>query len=261
MYFLTTRPVWVLCLLALALTFLAMSGPFIVRRYVSLDRLTTNNEVAGFKFATMGVLYAVLLAFAVILVWERFNDAESAVAAEAGRRCHPLPSRAGAGRAGYRSAPAPLGVPVRGRARRTGRTCNAGAPARQAPMHSRPCTGKSSPRTRRSRAMPPSRPSCCKQLGLLTQARRDRLVMAAGAVPGIIWLVLFTGAFLTITFTFFFGTLNVRNQAVMTGALSLLILSVLVIIVAIDRPFAGSVQISVEPLLEVLHNFQRLPGH
>jgi hypothetical protein len=95
----------------------------------------------------------------------------------------------------------------------------------------------------------------------LTQARRDRLVMASGAVPGIIWVVLFTGALLTISFTFFFGTLNVRNQAVMTGALSLLILSVLVIIVAIDRPFAGAVQISAEPLVDVLHSFQRLPGH
>ena len=84
MYFLTTRPLWVLGLLALLLTALAMCGPFLVRRYVTLERLTTNNEVAGFKFATLGVLYAVLLAFAVILVWERFNDAEHAVAAEAG---------------------------------------------------------------------------------------------------------------------------------------------------------------------------------
>ncbi len=84
MYFLTTRPIWMLCLFALLLTALAMCGPFVVRRYVTLERLTTNNEVAGFKFATLGVLYAVLLAFAVIVVWERFHDAEHAVAAEAG---------------------------------------------------------------------------------------------------------------------------------------------------------------------------------
>lgn len=260
MYFLTTRPVWVLCLLAMVLTFLAMTGPFIVRRYVSLDRLTTNNEVAGFKFATMGVLYAVLLAFAVILVWERFNDAESAVAAEAG-----------AAATIYRLALA-QGEPataVRQRLSeylsvdetqdwpdmRRGRTSQAGTDALTALYAEVLAAHPAEPRDAAIQA------ELLKQLGLLTQARRDRLVMAAGAVPGIIWLVLFTGAFLTITFTFFFGTLNVRNQAVMTGALSLLILSVLVIIVAIDRPFAGSVQISAEPLLEVLHNFQRLPGH
>lgn len=41
----------------------------------------TNNEVAGFKFATVGVI---LLAFAVVVVWEKFNQAESEVAKESG---------------------------------------------------------------------------------------------------------------------------------------------------------------------------------
>ena len=55
-----------------------------VRRHVALERLTTNNEVAGFKFATVGVLYAVLLAFAIFVVWQRYADAETTVAQEAG---------------------------------------------------------------------------------------------------------------------------------------------------------------------------------
>ena len=49
-----------------------------------LERLATNNEIAGFKFATVGVIYAVLLAFAVIVVWEKFTEAETAVVQEAG---------------------------------------------------------------------------------------------------------------------------------------------------------------------------------
>ena len=55
-----------------------------MRRRVGLEGLTSNNEIAGFKFATVGVIYAVLLAFAVIIVWEKFNDAETAVLQEAG---------------------------------------------------------------------------------------------------------------------------------------------------------------------------------
>src|SRR5271154_6131796 len=78
-------PLWLSALLIVALpTTLAMLGPAIVRRYVVLERLTTNNEVGGFKFAVVGVVYAVLLGFAVIVVWEKFRDAESAVAQEAG---------------------------------------------------------------------------------------------------------------------------------------------------------------------------------
>lgn len=65
-------------------TLLSMLGPALVRRYVDIKRLTANNEVAGFKFATIGVLYAVLLAFAIIVVWQKFSDAEVNVVREAG---------------------------------------------------------------------------------------------------------------------------------------------------------------------------------
>ncbi|HEY2132089.1 MAG TPA: hypothetical protein VGH36_03805 [Acetobacteraceae bacterium] len=88
MLFLTTKPLWISGLILVGLTtIVAMLGPVCVRRRIGLDRLAINNEVAGFKFATIGVLYAVLLAFTVILVWERFSDAEADVAQEAGQRC------------------------------------------------------------------------------------------------------------------------------------------------------------------------------
>ncbi len=69
MLLLTSEPLWLLGLLLVGLTsVIACLGPRLVRRFVALEKLTTNNEVAGFKFATVGVLYAVLLAFAIILV-------------------------------------------------------------------------------------------------------------------------------------------------------------------------------------------------
>lgn len=78
MLFLTTRPLWLSILLLVGLpTLLAMAGPYLIRLRVELSNLRTNNEVAGFKFATVGVTYAVLLAFAVIVVWEKFSDAEN----------------------------------------------------------------------------------------------------------------------------------------------------------------------------------------
>src|SRR5499426_854150 len=81
---LTTTPLWVSAVILLVpTTILAMCGPMIVRRYVPLERLRDNNEVAGFKFATVGVIYAVLLAFAILVVWERFNQADIGVANEA----------------------------------------------------------------------------------------------------------------------------------------------------------------------------------
>ena len=83
-FWLTSRPGWVLVLFLFIFTGLSMAGPFLVRRRIRLAHLRGNNEVAGFKFAVIGVLYAVLLAFVVIISWERYHDAEKALVTEAG---------------------------------------------------------------------------------------------------------------------------------------------------------------------------------
>jgi Protein of unknown function (DUF4239) len=93
------------------------------------------------------------------------------------------------------------------------------------------------------------------QLDQVTSARRERLVMSSGVVPGIVWLVLFGGAAIAIGFTFFFGTENLRAQSLMTGALAVLIFAGLLIIVAIDFPFTGTVKIDPAPLATVLRDF------
>jgi hypothetical protein len=83
--FLQSQPIWLSGLLLVGLpTGLALIGPILVRRWVTLERLSANNEVAGFKFSVVGVLYAVLLAFAIIVVWEKFTEADNIVAREAG---------------------------------------------------------------------------------------------------------------------------------------------------------------------------------
>ena len=89
----------------------------------------------------------------------------------------------------------------------------------------------------------------------ISQMRRQRLVVASGIVPGIIWAVLFTGAFVTIGFTFFFGTANLRAQMVMSGALALLIFGGLLTVIAIDHPFAGTVQVGPKALIAVIDDF------
>jgi hypothetical protein len=251
---LANAPVWVSAIVMVVVpTLVAMAGPIVVRRYVGLERLSTNNEVAGFKFATVGVLYAVLLAFVVIVVWEKFSDAEADVSREAG-----------AAATIYRLVG---GIDQGGPALRDGMTAylNSAITDDWAAMDG----GKSSPATTRTldalyAAALAHRPSdshgeavmaeILHQLNTITEARRARLVKASGIVPGVIWLVLFGGAVLTIGFTFFFGTVNLRAQAVMTGALAMLIFSGLLVIVTIDHPFTGAVKVTPEALLEVIHD-------
>jgi len=197
-----------------------MGAPILIRRRVELARLRTKNEVAGFKFATVGVLYAVLLAFAVIVVWEKFSDAETAVAQEAG-----------AAATIYRLANGlDDNTATAARDRLSGYIrilIYQEWPAMEQGGASKAATHALDDLYATVLAYAPTRPSdgallgeVLRQLDSLTQARRARLVLASGIVPGVIWLVLFGGAFLTIGFTLFFGTENLPAQALMTGILA-----------------------------------------
>ena len=62
---------------------LALYGVLHVRRRVPLATQMEQNEVAGFFIAVLGVVYGVLLAFAVVVVWEDFEDARTIAEREA----------------------------------------------------------------------------------------------------------------------------------------------------------------------------------
>ena len=77
-------PLWLLVLGVVAVLEIFSVGLMLVsRRKWGIDRLKLNNEVAGFKFSVIGVLYAVLLAFVVIAVWENYNATDTAIRNEA----------------------------------------------------------------------------------------------------------------------------------------------------------------------------------
>jgi Protein of unknown function (DUF4239) len=256
MFFLTTQPLWLSALILIVpTTLLAMAGPIIARRYVELSKLRTNNEVAGFKFATVGVLYAVLLAFAVVVVWEKFNQADSEVAKEAGAAATVFRLTAGLdddhGTAIREMTSAYLTAAV-----------TKDWPAMERETNSPEVTealNKIYYAVLKFHAFDRGEglviAEILRQVDQLSAARRERLVVADGVVPDIIWVVLFGGAVITVGFTFFFGTQNLRAQCIMTGVLSILIFAGLLIIIAIDHPFAGTVKVGPEALAQVLKDF------
>jgi len=259
--FLQSQPLWLSGLLLVGLpTVLAMLGPLLVRRRVSLDELAANNEVAGFKFSVVGVLYAVLLAFAIIVVWERFTDADDIVAREAGAATNVY-------RLSYGLAEAPA-TSLRARlSAYLAATISDDWPAMEHAQES--ATARValdavygallvslSPDERGSALIG----EILHQLDTITQERRARIAAADGTVPGVIWPVLFGGAVVTIGFTFFFGSQNLRAQTFMTGLLSVVIFSGLWIVLVIDRPFSGAVTVTPDAIAKVLAEFGKTPA-
>ena len=247
--FLSSQPLWLSFLLAVVVPTIGfILGLLAVRRIFTVERMTTNNEVAGFKFAVVGVMYAVLLGFAVIVVWEKFRDAEAAVAQEASSVVAIDRLSPGLGD--------DVGVIVRQRLASYVQVTvtddwpamahgQVSAPASRALQALYATVLTTNPDTPRKAAV---FSEVLNRLDSLTQARRTRLLLATGVVPGVVWAVLFAGAFLTLTFTFFFGLRSLGSQLIMTGMLATLIFMALYVAIEIDHPYTGPVSVGPEAM-------------
>lgn len=257
-FFLTSHSLWLSATLIVVVpTILAALGPSIVRRYVKLEKLISNNEIAGFKFATVGVLYAVLLAFATIVVWQKLTDADVNVTAEAAaattvyRLSQGLDQQSAValreGMSNYLTVAISREWPAMARGA-TGeyRSTRLALDAIYSTLLSFQLSAP-----REAAVLP----EILRQLDMITQARRARLIAADGIVPDVMWPVLLLGAVVTIVFTFFFGTQNLRAQTLMTVLLALLIFSELLIIIAVDYPFTGPIKVEPVALSRVLADF------
>ena len=258
-HFLATVPLWLLIVLVVVIpTVLAMIAQLLIRRWVGIETLAKNNEIAGFKFATVGVIYAVLLAFSVIVVWEKFNEAQTTVAEEAG---------ATAALFRYAEGKEPEAIAVRAALVNYLKTAiDEEWPAMSLESEAHGLTQALNQLYSAALALNRSgtrntadMTEVFRQIDNVTAARRIRLHLATGLVPDVIWIALFMGALLTVGFTLFFGSENLLAQVSMTGVLSLLVTLGLVVIISVDHPFTGPVYIHPDALATVLEEFGKPP--
>jgi Protein of unknown function (DUF4239) len=252
---LSACPLWLTFILLVVLpTVLAAVGLVVVRGRVGLERLVVNNEVAGFKFAVVGVIYAVLLAFAVIVVWERYSDAEIAVVHEAGAAATIYRLAAGAEPAAVESRRA-IDRYLQLVIEQDWQRMSAERESHEVTAQLSTLYGDVLEFVKTGTRPMPVMTELLAQLDAITQARRERLHLAIGIVPSVLWMALSLGGVLTVAFTFFFGAENLRAQMLMTGILAFIVFMGLFVIVSIDHPFTGTVHVGSEPLQHVLEDF------
>src|SRR5215208_5320929 len=70
-------------MIIVAAVLLALLGLALVRRRVPYDRLARHIDVAGYVYAVIGVIYAVILAQVVIAAWQEYQDARAVAGDEA----------------------------------------------------------------------------------------------------------------------------------------------------------------------------------
>ena len=237
-------------------TGVAVAGLVLVRRSVELSSLEAHHEVAGFILAVVGVVYAVLLAFVVVIVWQAFEDSRKTTNEEA----------AVVGNL-YRDALAlgKNGVPAR---RALESYAHSVVDSEWPEMATRHRESRQTDealnrvwhafRVERSpsRADAPFHEQAIERLSEATELRRTRIFDSSSALPAPLWGVLIAGGLLTVGFTYFFGVASFRAQLLMVAALASMIGLVLFLILVLDLPFTGDVGVRPARMQRIIEEFR-----
>lgn len=239
-------------LMILLIPALAIAGLFLLRRHIGFEALVVNNEVAGFKYATMGVAYAVLATFVLVSVWEKYEEAEAAVAAEATamvklfRLAETLPAGDESRLQGALGDYLNHVIAVESPQMREGRTSHEEG-ARLLDALGQPVFAVASVEA----VPPPVLDNLLAAYADVIDARRARIDAADGSLPDILWWLVVLGGLITIGFTFFFASPNILAQAAMTGLLGIIIMSLVFTTVMMNHPFVGDIAVGLGAYEEV----------
>jgi hypothetical protein len=247
---------WPLSLLTLlvAIIGLSLAGHIAFRRMLPLQDLLRHNEVAGFMISIVGVVYAVLLGFVVVITWEQYDNARARVEREASAvsDIHNLLAIYGARANEAENA---LDTYLR-------LTISEEWPAMR--------EGGVSPAARLALRDVERRVAALKPIGnreetvfsrtlemvvTLDDLRRERISDNQNSLPPAMWFALFFGAFITITFGYLFGVEVFRAHLAMTAAVAAAIGLQLFLTMQLDFPFRGTLAIPPSALVDVQHEF------
>ncbi len=247
--FLTTMPTFILMLLGVGVSVLiAITGVYAARHFVPSELLKDHNDVAGNIYNMLGVVYAVLLAFVVFVVWQQYQNVGQAVDNEANaivslyRVALALPDSTTRTQLMTDLRAYTQGV-INDEWQHLGRYEQ--GPLPETALARLWSTGTAfQPRTTQESDL---YTEILSDLQNVTRLRRERFQADRTHIPDILWILLLGGGLIIVVFTFFFGTNNGHIHAFMAAALAAVIAFTLVLIFVLDHPFAGSVRIGPEP--------------
>jgi hypothetical protein len=243
---------------------LALAGFELVHRLVPASVRQRHNDVAGFIYAALGVIYAVILALVVIAVWEEYGAAHDTVEREANaaadifwladRLPEPRSTHLQELVRSYAEEVAHKEWPLMEQGQAPLMTQTRGTPAgwtiiddiRQNIQNFEP----------RSQAEEQLYAEGLDQVDALSDARRMRLVAAEEGVPTVLWSVLVFGGMAAVGFTYLFGLESTWAHRLMVATLAAVIGLVLFTVGALEYPFSGGARIGTGAFELILERFE-----
>jgi cytochrome bd-type quinol oxidase subunit 2 len=238
----------------------AVAGLELVQRLVPSEKRQQHNEVAGFLYAVVGVVYAVLLALLVIAVWEQYQRAREAVESEANAVAdiawiaHSLPETERYQLQELARSYAQEVVDKEWPLMEQGIEGERGTPEGWDLIHDmRTTLQEVEPRTEAEQELYAEGLDQIQRLG---DDRRMRLVAAEEGMPGVLWAVLVFGGVVAVGFTYLFGLENTWAHRVMVMSLTAVIALVLFTIGVMEYPFSGGARLQPSAFELILERFE-----
>jgi hypothetical protein len=254
------NPTWLWGTILVALfTAASCVGLLVFHRLVHVDLRKAHNDLAGFTFAVVGVIYAVLLAFIAIATWESFSKASDIVENESDFAGAIFLDTQGLSQAKgqlirdavarYVSVVIEDEWPIQ----RAGKIPNQGwKPLREL-------------NTAIATIQPQNLGEAVIQAELLKTwnelylTRSGRLSAVEGHIPGVIWWIIFFGATITTGCTYFFGFGNFGMHIAMTATVAATLALIVVLIIALDWPFRGEISVTSDPFIMTQRSWSEVP--
>ena len=235
----------------------ALLGLYLVRRLVGVDKLKSNHEVAGFLIAIVGTIYAVLVAFVVVVEWQKHTDASATVATEANvlgdlsRMAERLSSEQRkevlTELIDYAQSVSDDEWPM---------LATGNSSAKTSSLLNRLWKNYVIDQNPQTAAESALYSQSLRRLNDLSDSRRLRINSSRNSLPRMLWVALIGGGAITLLFTYFFTVSNLRAQLLMVAALTVEIAFILLLIRSLDNPYRGEVQVTAAPIREQIGHIQ-----
>jgi hypothetical protein len=238
----------------------ALAGLELVQRLVPAEKRQQHNDVAGFLYAVVGVVYAVLLALLVIAVWEQYQRALETVEGEADSvadiawLAHRLPETERYQLQEHARSYAQEVVDEEWPLMEQGIEGQRGTPEAWNLIDDMRATLQDfEPSTAAEQNV---HAEGLDQIDRLGDDRRIRFVAAEEGIPGVLWAVLVFGAVVAVGFTYLFGLRNSWAHRLMVMSLTAVIALVLFTIGAMEYPFSGGARVDPGAFELILERFE-----
>lgn len=227
-----------------------------VRNKIDYEELKKHNDVTGFIYAVISVIYAVLLAFVVIVEWEMFRETQTKVTEEVEAmasvfRDSRLFSDVGTRSSIQRELIDYASFVIEEEWRLMAKQQSSDKALDQLHKVFR-LVGSLHPKNDYEKLW---YQEMIVKVNRFSDARNQRVQCSSEGIPLFMWWMLIVLSVITIVFTFFFGVSNPYIHISMVVTLCIVITLGVLTIYAFDHPFTGIITVSPEPFVEQLRHW------